>query len=690
MSEDFVRDVLREHAEGDMPPVKDPWPAIRDKVQASHSAQQVVSSYEPLPARPEAERITAIRGRSRLRVSMAMAMIGLLALAAGSIAFLAWNGPQRVADNSLVPGCWGFVSSPNVEGGDSALSALSASSANDVWAVGYSSSAGVAQTLVQRWNGQQWAIIPSANVPSRNNYLTSVAALAANNVWAAGYHCTGDCANANGETPLVQHWDGTQWSIISVPGNGRLDAIATLSANDIWAVGNAGRFALTVHWNGQQWSQVPTSLPLNEYTYFSLKSAVAISPSDVWAIGYENDTYIHSRNGLFLHWDGIRWSYLFNTGGPVDARLYGAAAASANDIWAVGEKGDDPFAHDPLQTVTKHWDGADWNEVPSPNVGTGDSYLRGVTAISPTDAWAVGGYGPRTGTKQTLILHWDGAAWSVVPSPNVEGQSNRFFSIEAISANDLWAVGTYNSASTGTLVERYNNPCTVATPTESPAATNTPAPTASSTPCTPGSFSDVLPGSTFHPFVQCLVERGIISGYADCTFRPNNEVTRGQLSKIVSNAAGFTEAPGTQRFEDVPPTNTFYEWIQRLAARGHISGYECGGVGEPCISGKPYFRPNSNATRGQISKIVSNAAQFGDPPGEQIFEDVPPTHTFYEWIQRLASRNIMSGYPCGGPGEPCETGNLPYFRPQNNATRGQTSKIVANTFFPECNSQAKP
>ncbi|HEX9987406.1 MAG TPA: S-layer homology domain-containing protein, partial [Chloroflexia bacterium] len=55
------------------------------------------------------------------------------------------------------------------------------------------------------------------------------------------------------------------------------------------------------------------------------------------------------------------------------------------------------------------------------------------------------------------------------------------------------------------------------------------------------------------------------------------------------------------------------------------------------------------------------------------------------WIERLTSRGVMSGYPCGTmPSEPCGTSGKPYFRPNNNATRGQTSKIVANTFFPGC------
>ncbi|HEX9987348.1 MAG TPA: S-layer homology domain-containing protein [Chloroflexia bacterium] len=204
-------------------------------------------------------------------------------------------------------------------------------------------------------------------------------------------------------------------------------------------------------------------------------------------------------------------------------------------------------------------------------------------------------------------------------------------------------------------------------------------------------FSDVPEGSTFYPYVRCLACRDILAGYPDGTFRPGYNVTRGQLSKIVANAAGFNEPVSEQHFQDVPPGNTFYQFVERMASRGIIGGYDCGGAGEPCgTTNMPYFRPNANATRGQISKIVSEAAGFAEPPAGQMFEDVPPGSTFYAWVQILASRGIMGGYPCGGIGEPCGADNLPYFRPLANATRGQVSKIVAGAFFPECSARSRP
>ncbi|HEX8600590.1 MAG TPA: SBBP repeat-containing protein [Chloroflexia bacterium] len=223
--------------------------------------------------------------------------------------------------------------------------------------------------------------------------------------------------------------------------------------------------------------------------------------------------------------------------------------------------------------------------------------------------------------------------------------------------------------------------------------TPTPPPSASPTPTTaPGSFSDVPPGSTFYSFVNCLVDRGIISGYSDGTFRAQNQITRGQIAKIVSNSEGYADnVTGMQTYADVPSTQPFHVWIERLSMRGHMGGYNCGGAGEPCDgANRPYFRPGNNASRGQLSKIVSNAAGFDDTPAGQTFEDVPTNSTFYVYIERLTGRGVMGGYECGRPDEPCVApNNRPYFRPSDNVTRGQGSKIVANTFFPDCET-ARP
>jgi hypothetical protein len=138
----------------------------------------------------------------------------------------------------------------------------------------------------------------------------------------------------------------------------------------------------------------------------------------------------------------------------------------------------------------------------------------------------------------------------------------------------------------------------------------------------------------------------------------------------------------------VAPGSAFYEYVERLASRQVMGGYSCGGTGEPCgPASLPYFRPGSGATRGQLTKIVSNSAGFTNPaPNTFNFTDVPVSSTFHMYVERLLMNRpgVMGGYACGGAGEPCDSQNRAYFRPTNPLSRGQTSKIVGNTFYPNC------
>lgn len=252
--------------------------------------------------------------------------------------------------------------------------------------------------------------------------------------------------------------------------------------------------------------------------------------------------------------------------------------------------------------------------------------------------------------------------------------------VAATSSSTATRTPTRPTTSTSTP-SATGQPGDTSTPTQQPSITSTP------TICTI-EFSDVPSGSTFYAFIKCMACMGIIDGYSDGTFRPSNTVTRGQLAKIVSNSAGFSHPVSGQTFADVLPGSTFYTFIERLASRGVMGGYACGGAGEPCGSGNlPYFRPGSGASRGQLTKIVSNAAGFTDPdPSTSTFTDVPVGSTFHIYAERLLLNRpgVMGGYPCGGPGEPCDQQSRAYFRPADLVTRGQTAKIVDNTFYSDC------
>lgn len=213
-----------------------------------------------------------------------------------------------------------------------------------------------------------------------------------------------------------------------------------------------------------------------------------------------------------------------------------------------------------------------------------------------------------------------------------------------------------------------------------------------------GEFTDVPPSNAFYENIKCLVSKDVLGGYntaercpetgAPC-FRPADNITRGQMAKVVSNAAGFSEAHSSQTFTDVPTSHTFYLFIERLASRNIVSGYN-----DParCPSGQaPCFLPGALVTRGQMAKFVSEGASFteGVPPNRRTFADVPSTNTFWLFIERLAGRDVVSGYQCGTSSEPCDNQSRPYFRPGAPVTRGQASKFVSLAFFPNCQTPAK-
>lgn len=145
------------------------------------------------------------------------------------------------------------------------------------------------------------------------------------------------------------------------------------------------------------------------------------------------------------------------TAGSIGGDLTGVAVLSASNAWAVGDR----VGAGPSQTLIEHWNGRSWRRVPSPNPGGSaqPNGLSDITAISAGDMWAVGSYFDGT-LDRTLILHWNGRSWRRVPSPTpgcIPGAD--LFSVAAVSRTNVWAVGqaTECFSLTGVpLIERWN------------------------------------------------------------------------------------------------------------------------------------------------------------------------------------------------------------------------------------------
>lgn len=170
-----------------------------------------------------------------------------------------------------------------------------------------------ARSMIFHWKGTSWSRVTSPH-PGTYDQLHAVTATSANNVWAAGYFYKTNSATCG---PLFVHWNGSAWS--EVPN--RFDAtcdnifgIDAVAANNIWALGydaTSGMGTLILRWDGKAWGKV--SSPSPGKTYNILTGVSAVSAANAWAAGYYCKSGCTSGTPayapLILHWNGTAWSH---------------------------------------------------------------------------------------------------------------------------------------------------------------------------------------------------------------------------------------------------------------------------------------------------------------------------------------------------------------------------------------------
>ena len=128
-----------------------------------------------------------------------------------------------------------------------------------------------------------------------------------------------------------------------------------------------------------------------------LYSVATVSSSDIWAVGYYVNK-VGQQRALIEHSNGTSWSIVKGVqanGGHLNA----VSAVSSNNIWAVGSY----YVGNVIQTLVEHWDGNTWRLVPSPNPPSSpESMLLGVAVVSSNDIWAVGFYDAGSKLFQSL------------------------------------------------------------------------------------------------------------------------------------------------------------------------------------------------------------------------------------------------------------------------------------------------
>src|ERR1700680_3066367 len=184
----------------------------------------------------------------------------------------------------------------------------------------------------------------------------------------------------------------------------------------------------------------------------------AVSPTDAWAVGFtDTGTTTFVGGPVAEHFDGTRWSIVATAPVPAgdDARLQAVAFSGASDGWAVGS--DSNFAAGTSGSLIEHFDGTSWTRVPAPAGEPSRAGLASVTVVSAADAWAVG-----SNANTPLIEHWNGSAWSIVAGPPVggarlhPGTAPPLYSVTALSATNVWAVGGMGHRAPNPLIEHWD------------------------------------------------------------------------------------------------------------------------------------------------------------------------------------------------------------------------------------------
>lgn len=236
-----------------------------------------------------------------------------------------WNGKT-----------WRSVPAKQVGKPDSQLFAVTAISPRNIWAVGQADTGNFRfRPLIEHWNGRAWSVVaaPSPKLSGSGFGLTAVSAVSATDIWAVGSDVT-----ATGARPLAEHWNGRHWSLVNMPAptSARISGVSMLSARNGWAVGNrllgSANRAFVEHWNGKRWA--PASSP--EVISANLSSVKALTPSLAWAVGYAP-----AKTGLRTlveRWNGHSWSVVNSPNRGSSSELLGLGG-NQQRMWAVGTTG---------------------------------------------------------------------------------------------------------------------------------------------------------------------------------------------------------------------------------------------------------------------------------------------------------------------------------------------------------------
>lgn len=321
-----------------------------------------------------------------------------------------------------------------------------------------------------------WDIVASPNVTGVPNYLFGVAVRSSDKVVAVGSY-RNDNSFGSPVHPLIERWNGSNWSIISspsVPLNSELFGVTAvptpqpdaqhpplliavgyqggtnriLSEDGLYEADSASTLIERSTDNGLTWTVDSAPSPGTGTNW--LRGVTAIDENHIWAVGFYRNTDGLAQT-LVLYWNGTSWAQQpsYSSQGTRNV-LDGVSMTSATSGWAVGYStvlGQGP-------PFILHLENGSWNQY-SPVPAPGSlHYLGGVTCITASDCWAVGTYD--SSPRYTLTYHWNGQAWNLVSSPDpLTDGGSALAAVDFIASDEVWSVGYSDTPPDQTLTERW-------------------------------------------------------------------------------------------------------------------------------------------------------------------------------------------------------------------------------------------
>jgi hypothetical protein len=307
-----------------------------------------------------------------------------------------------------------------------------------------------------------WSVVATPNASTGQNLFIGIDALSTTNAWAVGR------ADHSPQQPFVRplaaRWNGSRWAIVGTPTlAGQFSGVDGSAADNVWAVGarevdlGGGTFTfgpLAERWNGTSWTVVPTQTPQGTVST-TLSRVKTFSATNVWAVGTAVTAGTLVSQTLIQQWNGTNWKIEASPSpDPFQNLLTDIDGASANDVWAVGNQGDDGNGGT-LAGLVLHYDGTSWSEVKVPGTASDGTFnlptLQDVIALSANDVWIVGSVFSWIDLKVVpLALHWNGSTWQRTVMPSAPNDGQGFHSIAALSATRVYAFGSVIARWTGT------------------------------------------------------------------------------------------------------------------------------------------------------------------------------------------------------------------------------------------------